>query len=117
MLGSLIAILCSGVPRFVRVRGGSLHVGVRYLIPWWLGLKGQAFGDVIMTVPAGDDNEQLLAHEYVHRDQCHILGAAIVPLYLLSLLCTLLLPGARYYRDSWFEAQAQNVSRRRRPTA
>ncbi len=111
IVGVLLACVC--VPRFVRRREGVLHVGVRYLIPWWIGIAGQTWGDVVLTTKIADDHERLWRHEMIHVYQCHALGALVLVLYPLLLLSTALTPGARYYRDHPFECQAYILSTRR----
>ncbi len=108
-LVGVLLMLMYGV-RFVRVRDGVLHVGVKRMIGAE-GVIGQTFGDIVFTKPDGDEPRRLWFHELVHVAQCHSLGALVLVLYPLFLLSTALTPGARYYRDHPFECQAQKLAR------
>lgn len=108
-LVGVLLMLPYGV-RFVRVRDGSLHIGVRRMLGA-KGVVGQTFGEVILTKPEADDARRLWFHELVHRDQCRALGVLVLVGYPLFLLSTAMMPGARYYRDHPFECQAQKLAR------
>jgi hypothetical protein len=97
--------------RFIRVRDGSLQIGVLRLVGAG-NIIGQTWGEVILTTPSGDDSEGLWCHELVHRNQARVLGVLFLVVYPLGMLMTALIPGAHYYRDCPLEAQAQKLARR-----
>jgi hypothetical protein len=110
LIGLLVSIAC--VPIGVELHHGIVNVYCRWLIPWWLPLAGQTWGDVVLTREP-IDGASFWAHELVHRDQCHTLGILMIPLYILGLWSAWLMPDHRYYEDHFLECQAQKIARRR----
>ena len=102
--------------RFIRIRDGVIHVGVRRMLAK-KGIRGQTFGDLVLTkdVKGADTDEDLWDHEMIHVEQCHAAGVLVVPGYPLCALMTLGMPTARgAYRDHPMECQASKLRRVRK---
>ena len=99
--------------RFVRIRDGVLHIGVRRMLAQ-KGIRGQTFGDLVLTKPDdnADTDADLWDHEMIHVEQCHVAGVFAVLFYpLLGAMC-LAMPTARgAYKDHPMECQASRLRR------
>ncbi|HEV7515404.1 MAG TPA: hypothetical protein VGR07_03815 [Thermoanaerobaculia bacterium] len=111
-LGLLAALLTLGTGGEVRRSAGTLEVHggfARWFLRRLVGAQAMTLGHVILGVApwALDAYRQ---HERAHVRQCEQWGIFFLPVYLLASLWAAL-QGRHYYRDNWFEVDAERSER------
>ena len=112
-LGLLVALLTLGTGGEVRRRAGTLEVHGGFA-RWFLRRRvilaqAMTLGHVILGVsPAALD--ACREHELAHVRQCEQWGPFFLPAYALASFWAWLL-GGHYYRDNWFEIDAERAER------
>ena len=109
-LGLLAALLTLATGGEVERRDGTLEVHggfARWFLRYLMGAQAMTLGHVILGA-APWHLHAYRVHERVHVRQCEQWGPLFLPAYLLASLWAWL-QGRHYYRDNWFEVDAERA--------